>query len=68
MEVGGVVADRGVSRLRAVARMRAVRAHSRGWLPKIRPKASSSTGQHGRSRSRTPGERSHLQERDRVFI
>lgn len=58
VEVGGVVADRGV------ARMRAVRAHSRRRrrLPKIRPKASSSTGQHGWSGTRTPWERTHLEE------
>lgn len=62
VEVGGVVADRGVARWRGVVQVRAVRTHSRRWLPKIRPKASSSTGQHGRSGSRTPGERTHLQE------
>lgn len=63
VEMGGVVADRGVARWRCMVRMRAVRAmraHPRRLLPKIRPKASSSTGQHGRSRTRAPGERTNL--------
>lgn len=60
VEVGCVVANRGVARQRNVVRMRAMRAHSRRRLPKIRPKASSSTGQHGRSWTSTSGERTHL--------
>lgn len=62
VEVGCVVADRDVARQRSMVRMRAMRAHSRRRLPKIRPKASSSTRQHGRNRTNTPGERTHLEE------
>lgn len=78
VEMGGVVTNRGVARwrgmvrmramigMRAMIRMRSERTDSRRLLPKIRPKASSSTGQYRRSRRRTPGEWTHLQQTGQV--